>query len=116
MDGVTLDQIRLFLAIVDEGSFSKAAKRLGRAQSAVTYGIQNLEGQLGIKLFDRASYRPILTEAGRVLLIRAQRVAEEASGLRNAAQSLADGLEAELAIVLDPESVTGTGSLRRGPG
>ena len=102
MEGLTLDQIRIFLAIVDEGSFSKAAKRLGRAQSAVTYGVQNLEGQLGIKLFDRASYRPTLTEAGRVLLIRARRVAEEASGFRNAAQSLANGLEAELAIVLDP--------------
>ena len=102
MDGVTLDQIRTLLAVVDEGSFSKAAKRLGRAQSAVTYGIKNLEAQLGMKLFDRSTYRPTLTEAGRVLLIRARRVAEEASGFRSAAQSLANGLEAELAIVLDP--------------
>lgn len=102
MDGLTLDQIRIFLAIVDEGSFSKAGRRLGRAQSAVTYGMQNLEAQLGIKLFDRAAYRPSLTEARRALLIRARRVAEEASGFRNAAQSLASGLEAELAIVLDP--------------
>ena len=68
----------------------------------MTYGIKKLEAQLGMKLFDRADYRPVLTEAGRVLLIRARRVAEEASGFRNAAQSLANGLEFELAIVLDP--------------
>ena len=64
MDGLTLDQIRLFLAVVDEGSFSRAAKSLRRAQSAVTYGVQKLEAQIGLPLFDRATYRPTLTEAG----------------------------------------------------
>ena len=48
-----------------EGSFSKAAKKLNRAQSAGTYGIQKLEAQIGIPLFDRTAYRPALTEAGR---------------------------------------------------
>ena len=46
LDSLTLDQIRLFLAVADAGSFSKAAKQLNRAQSAVTYGIQKLEAQL----------------------------------------------------------------------
>ncbi len=45
LDSLTLDQIRLFLAVADTGSFSKAAKQLTRAQSAVTYGIQKLEAQ-----------------------------------------------------------------------
>jgi DNA-binding transcriptional LysR family regulator len=40
MDNLTLDQIQIFLAVVDEGSFWEAAKRPKRAQSAVTYGIQ----------------------------------------------------------------------------
>ena len=66
MDALTLDQIQIFLTIVDEGSFSKAAKKLNRAQSAVTYGIQKLEAQIGIPLFDRAAYRAALTEAGRL--------------------------------------------------
>ncbi|MEO6839946.1 MAG: LysR family transcriptional regulator, partial [Bradyrhizobium sp.] len=61
LDSLTLDQIRLFLAIADTGSFSKAAKQLTRAQSAVTYGIQKLEAQFGIPLFDRTTYRPALT-------------------------------------------------------
>jgi len=101
LDSLTLDQIRLFLAVADTGSFSKAAKRLNRAQSAVTYGIQKLEAQFGIPLFDRTTYRPALTEAGRALLPRARRIAEETNAFRDTAQSLASGLEAELTVVLD---------------
>lgn len=101
MDALTLDQIQIFLAIVDEGSFSKAAKKLKRAQSAVTYGIQKLEAQIDMTLFDRAAYRPTLTEAGRTLLLRARRIAEETNAFRDSARSLASGLEAELTIVLD---------------
>jgi len=101
MDSLTLDQIRLFLAVVDAGSFSKAARALHRAQSAVTYGIQKLEAQFDLPLFDRSAYRPQLTEAGRTLLVRARRIAEETSAFRDIARSLATGLEAELTIVLD---------------
>src|SRR5947209_20365093 len=101
LDSLTLDQIRLFLAIAGEGSFSKAAKRLNRAQSAVTYGIQKLEAQFGIPLFDRTAYRPALTEAGRALLPRARRIAEETNAFRDVARSLASRLEAELKIALD---------------
>ena len=101
MDSLTLDQIRIFLAVVDEGSFSKAAKALNRAQSAVTYGIQKLEAQFDVVLFDRSAYRPTLTEAGRTLLVRARRVSEDANAFRDTARSLASGLEAELTIVLD---------------
>jgi len=101
LDSLTLDQIRILLAIVDSGSFSKAATQLNRAQSAVTYGIQKLEAQFGIPLFDRTAYRPTLTEAGRALLPRARRIAEETNAFRDTARSLASGLEAELTIVVD---------------
>jgi DNA-binding transcriptional LysR family regulator len=101
MGSLTLDQIRLFLSVVDQGSFSKAAKKLNRAQSAVTYGIQKLEAQIGLPLFDRTAYRTSLTEAGRTLLLRARRIAEETNAFRDTARSLASGLEAELTIVLD---------------
>src|ERR1700744_3539248 len=101
IDSLTLDQIQLFLAVTDAGSFSRAAKRLNRAQSVVTYGIQKLEAQFGIPLFDRTAYRPALTEAGRALLPRARRIAEETDAFRETARSLANGLEPELTIVLD---------------
>ena len=102
MDGLTLDQIRVFIAVVEAGSFSRAAGALNRAQSAVTYAIQRLEAETGTPMFDRSGYRPVLTEAGKALLVRAERISEEASGFRDQARSLARGLEPELSIALDP--------------
>jgi DNA-binding transcriptional LysR family regulator len=101
MDALTFDQIRLLLAVVDEGSFSGAARKLRRAQSAVTYGIQKLEEQVGLALFDRSAYRPALTETGRALLPRARRIVEEATAFRDQARGLSGGLEAEITLVLD---------------
>lgn len=101
MDSLTLDQIKVFLAIVDEGSFPKAAKQLNRAQSAITYAVRKLEADAGVPLFDRSGYRSVLTPAGRALLIRARRIAEATTAFRDQARSLASGLEPELTIVLD---------------
>jgi DNA-binding transcriptional LysR family regulator len=53
LDGVSLDQLRAFIAAVDEGSFSAGARRLRRAQSAVSELVSNLEAQIGVVLFDR---------------------------------------------------------------
>ena len=65
----TLDQLRIFLAVAEEGSFNRAAQRLGRAISAVSYGMGQLEAQLGVTLFDReGSRRPVLTREGQALL------------------------------------------------
>ena len=89
MASLTLDQIQLFLAVIDEGSFSRVSKTLNRAQSVVTYGVQKLEAQIGLSLFDRSSYRPGLTEAGHALLPRARRMAEDANAFREAARSQA---------------------------
>ena len=67
-DAVTLDQLRVFLLVAEQGSFSAAARSLRRAQSAVSYAIGNLERVLGVLLFEREGRRPSLTEAGRSLL------------------------------------------------
>jgi DNA-binding transcriptional LysR family regulator len=101
MTGPTTDQIVVFLAIVDCGSFASAAKSLGRAQSAVTYAIKRLEEQVGSELFDRGEYRPVLTEAGRALLPGARRIAEAMAAFRARAHSLAEGQEAEVSVVVD---------------
>lgn len=100
-DGLTLDQVQLFLTVADTGSFSAAARATGRAQSAVTYAIQRLEDQLGAQLFDRGRYRPTLTEAGRALLPRARRIAEDVGAFKLQARALAGGLEPELPLVVD---------------
>ena len=105
----SLDQLRTFLAVAQEGSFSAAARLLNRRQSVVSYTIANLEQQLGgLKLFDRAGRRPSLTEAGRTLLAEAQKVSLGIDGLRARAAGLLAGLEPELAVVVDVMLPTAT--------
>lgn len=98
----TLDQLRVFLAVVETGSFAGAARRLGRATSVISYAIANLEAQLGLALFDRdATRRPRLTVAGRAVLGEARTVALGVDGLRAKARGLLGGLEAEVNLVVD---------------
>lgn len=88
----TLDQLRIFLAVADEGSFNGAARKLGRAVSVVSYGIGAIEAQLGVKLFNReGSRRPELTEAGRALVADARAVIDDADGLMARARSIREG-------------------------
>ena len=101
MEALTLDQVQVFVTVVEEGSFSGAARSLGRAQSAVTYAVQKLEAQVGAELFDRSGYRPVPTEAARALLPRARRIAAEAAAFRTQARGIVRGLEPELTLVVD---------------
>ena len=61
LDAVSLDQLRTFIAAVDEGSFSAASRKLLRSQSVVSEAISNLEEQIGVQLFDRSGRYPKLT-------------------------------------------------------
>lgn len=98
----TYDQLQLFLAVVDEGSFAAAARRLGRAVSVVSYGIANLEAQLGLPLFEReGTRRPVLTADGRAVLAEARAIARSMDALRARVKGLHDGLEAQVALVVD---------------
>ncbi len=101
MDAITLDQFTVFLTIVEEGSFAAAARKLGRAQSAITYAIQKLEDQSGVLLFNREAYRPSLTDQGRALLPRVRRILDDVGEFRVQAQSMAQGVEAELVLVVE---------------
>jgi DNA-binding transcriptional LysR family regulator len=101
LHGVSLDQLRTFIAAADEGSFSAAGRRLRRAQSVVSQTLANLEGQLGVKLFDRGGRFPLLTDQGRALLPDARAVASNVDLLKAQARSLAGGLEPELSVAVD---------------
>ena len=67
LDRLTLDQLRMLIAVAETGSFSAAARRLGRVQSAVSQSVQALEATLGLALFDRGERTPKLSDAGRAL-------------------------------------------------
>jgi DNA-binding transcriptional LysR family regulator len=101
LEGVTLDQVRTFIAAADEGSFSAAGRRLRRAQSVVSQTLANLEGQLGVKLFDRSTRFPVLTDHGRALLPEARAVAGDLDLFKARAKSFAGGLEPELSVAVD---------------
>ncbi len=98
----TLDQLTVFLTIVEAGGFAAAARRLNRANSVISYTIANLEAQLGLALFDRAAAKsPVLTEAGKAVLAQARVIAGDVAALRAKAKGLLQGLEAEVHLVLD---------------
>src|SRR5712664_3615517 len=101
LDGVSLDQLRAFIAAVDEGSFSAGARRLHRAQSAVSELVSNLEAQIGVVLFDRSERYPKLTPAGVFLLADARSVLGNVDLLKARAKGISGGLESELSVVVD---------------
>lgn len=101
LDGVSLDHLRILVTSVDEGSFSAAGRKLGRAQSVISQSIANLEEQLALSLFERVGRFPQLTAAGKVLLPAARHIVRDADILKARARSLSQGLEPVLSIVVD---------------
>jgi DNA-binding transcriptional LysR family regulator len=96
----SVDTLRVFAEAADAGSFSAAARALGRSQSTVSTIIANLEIDLGVTLFDRGTRKPTLTEPGRALLAHAHEVLAAAQRLDRAARGLAAGTEARLSVAL----------------
>jgi DNA-binding transcriptional LysR family regulator len=88
LDGVSLDHLRMFIAAADEGSFSAGGRRLRRTQSVISQTLANLEGQLGVKLFDRSSRSPVLTRQGLALLVEARAVVSRMDAFKARAKSL----------------------------
>lgn len=101
LDGVSLDQLRTFIAAVDEGSFSAAARKLNRVQSAVSGWVSSLEAQIGVVLFDRTGRFPKLTPEGVLLLADARNIVSGVDTLKARAKLMTSGLEAELSVVVD---------------
>ncbi|MEG3086023.1 LysR family transcriptional regulator [Sphingomonas sp. PB4P5] len=98
----TFDQLRVFLAVVETGSFAAAGRRLNRAVSVVSYGIGNLEEQLGLTLFDREGTRkPQLTVAGRAVLSEVRGIAHGVDELRAKVKGLLEGVEGEVNLAVD---------------
>ena len=101
LDAVSLDQLRTFIAAVDEGSFSAASRKLLRSQSVVSETISNLEQQIGVQLFDRTGRYPKLTPAGLTILGDARSIITGVDLLKARAKGMSAGLEPELSVVID---------------
>ncbi|KAF1010463.1 MAG: HTH-type transcriptional regulator YhaJ [Pseudomonas fluorescens] len=101
------DSVELFLAVVERGSFSAAARALGKVPSAVSMGIANLEAQLGYELFDRSHREPVPTALARALIPHARMMAEQLKQLQMHALQLSQGLESRLSIGVASDVDTG---------
>lgn len=101
LDGLTLDQLRVLVAVAETGSFRAAAKRIRRVQSAVSHAIASLESQLGVPLFDRAGQRPVMTPEGHALLADAKAILLRTDAMRARARGLGEGVELGVSLVID---------------
>src|SRR5256886_8843608 len=85
-----LGALRIFLAVAQERSFSRAAAKVHRTQPAVSQAVRRLEVELGEQLFDRSSKSGTLTEAGRMLQNYGQRLVRLAEETETAVRELRD--------------------------
>ncbi|QYK14035.1 LysR family transcriptional regulator [Shewanella rhizosphaerae] len=97
----TLEQLQLFLATVETGSFSAAARRLNKVQSAVSQQIINMEIDCDKQLFDRSGRYPVLTPAGQTLLPQAKAVIAQHLRLQSLISSLDAGLPQQFRLAID---------------
>ena len=99
----TTDNVQVFLAVLDKGSFSAAARALGRVPSAVSMAIGHLEAELDLLLFDRSGREPQPTAAARSLEPQARLLAAQLRQLDAQALALTQGLESRLTLAIAPE-------------
>ncbi|MHC8306938.1 LysR family transcriptional regulator [Pseudomonas sp. PB3P13] len=97
------DSIELFLAVIERGSFSAAARALGKVPSAVSMGIANLEAELGYPLFDRSHREPVPTAMASALVPHARLIYGQLKQLQVHAIELSLGLESTLSIGVVPD-------------
>jgi len=101
MTKLSLDALQVIDAIDRKGSFAAAAEDLHRVPSAVTYSVRQLEGALGVELFDRRGHRAVLTQAGAELLSQGRQLLRAAAEVECRVQQVARGWESELRIAVD---------------
>src|ERR1700728_4115651 len=101
LDNVTINQLRAFVAVCDQGSFSGAARELHRAQSAISHAIKALESAFDVELFERNTRKATLTAAGRNLLPDARAVVSRTEEMKTRAASIAEAGVPQVLIAVD---------------
>ncbi len=98
---ITLEQWQTFRCVVDEGSFARAAEKLNKSQSSISYAIGQLNAQLPQPVLRVEGRRSVLTEAGKILYRHAEQLLKQASDAEAVARSLAMGFESEVTLAID---------------
>jgi len=100
LEQMELRQLEHFVAVAEDASFTKAARRLHYVQSALSVSVQALERELGVRLFDRTTHRVVLTGAGEALVPAARRTLAAAEETRDVAAGVRGVLRGTLRIGL----------------
>src|SRR3954454_13993560 len=93
-----LRHLATFVAVAEEGSFTRAADRLHVVQSAVSAGVKTLEREFGTPLFTRTTHRVELTDAGHALLPEARATLAAAGAAREAVEQVRGGLRGTVTL------------------
>ncbi|MEZ9233230.1 LysR family transcriptional regulator [Vibrio amylolyticus] len=99
---LNLEQLTAFIAAAEKGSFSAAARHLNKSQSSVSIGVNNLELDLGISLFDRSTRYPKLTVQGEHLYEQSKVLIRQAERIQSYAQGATENVEDVIRIGVDP--------------
>lgn len=97
----TLEQWRMFKAVVEFGGYAQASEAIHKSQSTISYSVHKLQQQLGVSLLQVEGRKALLTEEGRMMLHRAERLLSEAEGLDTAAEILSQGVEPLIRLAED---------------
>ena len=98
---ISIDILEIIDAIERRGSFAKAAEELNKATSAISYGVQKLEEQLDIALFQRQGRRSVLTPAGQLVLEEGRKILATTARLADTAKEVATGWETRIRIAVE---------------
>jgi len=101
LDNVTINQLRAFVAVCDQGSFSGAARKLARAQSAISHAVKALESAFDVELFERNTRKAQLTAAGRSLLPDARAVISRTEEMKSRAGAIAKAGVPQVSVAID---------------
>jgi len=97
----TLEQWRMFRAVVEHGGYAQAADAIYKSQSTISYGVHKLQEQLGVQLLEVEGRKAFLTPEGKTLLMRAERLLDQAESIDRVAASLSGGTESLLRVARD---------------
>lgn len=98
---ISLEQWEAFVAVVEEGSFAKAAEVLNKSQSSVSYTLTQMEQRLPVPVLKQVGRKAELTEAGKALFRQAKNLLKHASDIEGLAAYMASGWETEITLAVD---------------
>lgn len=98
---ISLDQWQALIAVVDEGGYAAAAEALDKSQSAISYAVQKIETELGVRAFTLQGRRARLTETGQLLYRQAKTLISEANRIEKTAIRFGHGWEPLVRIAVD---------------